>query len=314
MKLRNASLLVAVLAATVSCDKGHDRDKSTGAAVPQSGSASADPWSTQAPKKDPLKQPLFWKLEKDGKTSYLLGTMHLGVDPTARLPELVWQKLDEEPTFAMETDLSGADKLAVQRTDGTTLDQELGPEYWKKLEDALGAAQAAQLRKMKPMIPATLLSMRGLPNTPAMDGVLHARATNHHKKIVFLESLEVEATVLEKWMNTRALKDILDDLPGTEQRSKEMLAAYIAGDEAKLLSVFDAERERWKQKGRPLSEYDAQMDDLLYKRNASWIEPIEKLHADGGGFIAVGAAHAVGPKSVLELLEKKGFKVTRVTL
>jgi uncharacterized protein len=314
MKLRNASLLALVLAATVSCDKGKDREQKTGAPVTQGGSASSDPWSPQEPKKDPLKQPLFWRLEKDGKTSYLLGTMHLGVDPTARLPDVVWQKLDEQPTFAMETDLSDASQLGVQRTDGTTLEQELGPDYWKKLEDALGPAQAAQMRRMKPMIPATLLSMRGLPNTPAMDGVLHGRATNHHKKIVFLESLAIEAAVLEKWMNVRALKDILDDLPGTEERSKQMLAAYLAGDAAKLLSVFDEERARWKEKGRPESEYDAQMDDLLYKRNASWIEPIEKLHAEGGGFIAVGAAHAVGPRSVLELLAKKGFKVTRVTL
>jgi uncharacterized protein YbaP (TraB family) len=55
------------------------------------------------------------------------------------------------------------------------------------------------------------------------------------------------------------------------------------------------------------------MEDLLYKRNASWIEPIEKAHAEGPLFVAVGAMHAIGPKSVLELLEKKGYKVTRIT-
>ncbi|HEY5950536.1 MAG TPA: TraB/GumN family protein, partial [Kofleriaceae bacterium] len=145
------------------------------------------------------------------------------------------------------------------------------------------------------------------------DGVLHGRATNSHKKIVFLESLESEAAVLEKWMNTRALKDMLDDLAGNEQRSKDMLAAYVAGDEAKLLAIQDSERQQWKDKGRPLGEYDEQMEDLLYKRNASWIAPIEKLHAEGGGFIAVGAAHLIGPKSVLELLQQQGFKITRVT-
>ncbi|HEY5950722.1 MAG TPA: hypothetical protein VIV40_34760, partial [Kofleriaceae bacterium] len=102
MKLRNVGLAAVVLAAVVSCDRGHDqsqdRGKSGGAPVTQGG--SADPWSQPAGQKDPLKKPLLWQLEKDGKTSYALGTMHIGVDPTTRLPDIVWQKLEAEPTFA----------------------------------------------------------------------------------------------------------------------------------------------------------------------------------------------------------------------
>ena len=312
MKLRNVGVVAVVLAAVASCDKGKARAKPEVAVVTQSGSDSSDPWSSQAPAKDPLKQPLLWRLEKDGNTSYLFGTMHMGVDPTTRLPDIVWQKLDEKPVFAMETNTSG--NLDIRRSDGSTLEAELGPEYWKKLVAALGEAQAQQLQTVKPMIPATLLAMRGLPRTAAMDGVLSARASNRNKRIVYLEPIELQMHVLEKWMNARALKDMLDDLDGTERRAKQMLAAYIDGDGAKLMAVFDEERAHWKQTGRPEQEFDEQMDDLLYKRNASWIEPIEKLHAEGGGFIAVGAAHALGPKSVPELLEKKGYKVSRVTL
>jgi uncharacterized protein YbaP (TraB family) len=309
MKLRNAGLLLVVLAATAACKKAEQR-----VVAPVTQGGSADPWSASEPKKDPLQKPLLWQIEKDGTTSFLLGTMHMGVDPTTRLPDIVWKKLDEKPIFAMETDLAGADQLDILRKDGTTLKDELGAEYWKKLEDALGVDEAAQLIKMKPMIPATLLSMRGLPRTPPMDGVLHGRAQNGKKQVVFLEKLEAQSKVLEKWMNARALKDMLDDLPRGEKVAKDMLAAYLSGDEAKIQAIQDGERAQWVAKGRPIAEYEEQMDDLLYKRNASWIEPIEKLHAEGGGFIAVGAAHAIGPKNVLELLEKKGFKIARVTL
>ncbi|HEX5059199.1 MAG TPA: TraB/GumN family protein, partial [Kofleriaceae bacterium] len=205
MKFRNVGLVALVVTAIVGCDRGnHD-----GARVTQSGSgggAAADPWNTPAPAKDPLKKPLLWKVEKDGNTSYLLGTIHVGVDPTSRLPDVVWQKLDEKPIFAMETDLSDASKLEVKRSDGTTLEDEIGPEYWKKLEDALGAKEASAMLPMKPMIPATLLSLRGLPKTAPMDGVLHGRASNAHKQIVYLEALEVQSKMLDKWMNARALK------------------------------------------------------------------------------------------------------------
>lgn len=309
MKLRNVGLLVAVLAATAACKKSEAPAKHVegSAAAP----AAADPWSKPTTAKDPLPHPLFWSIEKDGKTDYILGTMHMGVDPESRIPDYVWKRLDESTTFAMETDLAGAGKLDVLRKDGSSLEDELGPEYWKKLEGALGVQEAARLRGFKPMIPATVLSMRGLPQTPPMDGVLHGRALNQKKQIVFLEQIEAQGAVLEKWMNAKALEDMLDDLPAGEKRSKDMLAAFIAGDENRILALNDEEKADFLKHGRTEKEYDEQMEDLLFKRNASWIPEIEKIH--GGAFIAVGAMHLIGPKSVLELLAQKGYKVTRVT-
>ncbi len=304
MNARFGALLVASLA-VVGCKRTE--------APPAPATAAADPWSKPAAQKDPLKRPLLWSAERDGKTTYFLGTMHMGVDPEARLPEIVWTKLDTARTFAMETDLSGATQLDVKRHDGGTLHHDLGDAYWKKLEGALGAPVASELDTMKPMIPATMLSMRGLPETPAMDSVLLGRATNEHKAIVYLEPLETQTTLLDKWMNARALEEMLDDLQANEQHSKDMLAAYVAGDDQKILTLSDAERTDFKRHGHSDHEFDTQMDDLLYNRNASWIAPIEKLHADGGGFVAVGAMHLIGKRSVLDLLAQRGYKVTRLT-
>lgn len=306
MKLRNVGVLVAVLAAAVSCDRGQDRKP---AAVAQGG--SADPWNTPAAAKQPIEKPLFWKLEKDGRTSYVLGTMHRGIDPDT-LPAIVWNQLDAAPAFATEIDASQMSGIDLTRKDGKTLRAELGEVYWKKLEDALGAPSAKALLGMKPMIPATMLAMRGLPPTASMDGVLHRRAVDGKKKLVYLETVPLQLAVLETVMDARALKDLLDDLPGADERAKAMVAAYRAGDEEHFVALLAAERELWLKKGRPADEYDEQIDALLYKRNASWIEPIEKLHAEGGGFIAFGAAHAVGPRGVLDLLEKRGFAITRL--
>jgi uncharacterized protein YbaP (TraB family) len=306
MKLRIAGLAVAILAAGVACKKPESRASSPPA-------APADPWRGSAAHRDPLVHPLFWSIAKDGKTTYVLGTMHMGVDPEARIPDLVWSKLDAAPAFAMETDLSKAGELDVTRHDGGSLHGDLGGAYWKKLEDALGPDRARSLDGMKPMIPATLLSMRGLPETPAMDGALFGRASREHKRIVFLEPIEAEEHVLEKWMDVRALEAMLDDLPGGEQHSKDMLAAYVAGDETKIQALTDSERADFKKTGRTDAEYDQQMDDLLYSRNASWIPELEELHASGGGFVAVGAMHLIGPRSVLDLLRQRGYTVTRLT-
>ena len=277
------------------------------------GSAAADPWTKEAPKKDPLAHPLFWSIEKDGITSYALGTIHIGVDAEARLPSLVWDKIDSARTFAMETDLTDPALQKILECVKCSLRKDLGEAHWKKLEDVLGADIAARIDPMKPMVAATMMSLRGLPTTTQMDTLLLARAQNGKKPIVFLEQASEEAALLEKWMNVKALKAMLDDVAGGEKHTKEMLDAYLAGDEARMVRLSDDEKAQALAHGYTAAEYEQSMQDMLYGRNASWIAPIEKLHAGGGGFVAVGAMHLVGPKNVLELLAAKGYKVTRVT-
>jgi uncharacterized protein YbaP (TraB family) len=52
---------------------------------------------------------------------------------------------------------------------------------------------------------------------------------------------------------------------------------------------------------------------LLLDRNASWIPVIERMLADNRqDLVVVGAAHLAGPGSVLDLLAKAGYTVTRI--
>lgn len=330
MNRRYASVLFALLA--TACSAAETSTPKTAAAAtpsenhrpsapgsdpsgaPRASAPSSDPWST-APvsAQDLLRRPLIWSIEKDGKTSYALGTMHMGIDPE-RLPKLVWDKLDSESTFAMETDLSDP-SLAdlMQRHDGGSVHHDLGADRWKRLEAALTPQIARGIDAMKPMVALTLLSTRGLPHTAPMDGVLLGRAQNQKKRIVYLEPASKEAAILEKWMDARALGDALDDLELGERRTKQMLDAYLAGDDQRLLAIADDEIVQAKKHGHSDAEEQRQLDEMLYDRNASWIEPIEKLHAAGGGFIAVGALHLIGKRSVLDLLGKRGYKVTRLT-
>ncbi|HEY1555756.1 MAG TPA: TraB/GumN family protein [Kofleriaceae bacterium] len=307
-------IAVALVALIASCQ--HEQPTAPPAPAPTPAhAAKPDPWATPAVAKDPLPHPLLWSIEKDGRTTYALGTIHLGVDPESRLPESVWDKLDHATTFAMETDLSDPTlaKQMSERSDGGTLHQDLGETYWRKLEDALGAPIAEKLDRMRPTIPATMLEMRGMPSTEPMDGVLLAHAQRARESIVYLEPASKQVALLVKWMDTRALEQMLDDLSEDEQNQKELLAAYVAGDDAKMIALADTERAEWKKSGRDEADYDKMMKEMLYDRNASWIPEIEKMHAAGGGFIAVGAMHLIGKGSVLDLLELRGYKVTRLT-
>jgi uncharacterized protein YbaP (TraB family) len=323
MKLR-VGLLVTLLAlvGSVACKRSHEpvatsagsagAAGSAGSAGSAAGSAAVDPWAGAEPVKDPLPRPFLWSAEKDGGTTYLFGTMHVGVDPEARLPRLIWDKLDAAGAFAVETDVTDPAIARMGGRAGGTLHEELGPEYWKKLELAITPQFAQALDSRSAMIPATLIALRGLPETQPMDTVLLVRARNRGKRVVFLEPAARQVAVLEKHLNAKALRLMLDELDKVEQQSKQLLAAYIAGDEAAFKAITEEQRQDALAHGYTAAEYDESIEDLLFRRNASWIAPIEKLHAGGGAFIAVGAMHLIGPRSVLELLRQRGFQIARV--
>jgi uncharacterized protein YbaP (TraB family) len=82
-----------------------------------------------------------------------------------------------------------------------------------------------------------------------------------------------------------------------------LLAAWQAGDIDAIAATFGA------------SEGDdpADLDRLLYNRNANWIPTIEALLANNEqDLIVVGAAHLAGERSVLDLLQQAGYTVTRI--
>jgi uncharacterized protein YbaP (TraB family) len=212
----------------------------------------------------------------------------------------------------MEADLEDPQAAAMIKPTTGSLHDALGDGYWNKLEGAMGPAMARAFDHMPPLVSASALAMRGLPSTEPMDKVLSSRAAGEHKRVVFLEPATRQIALLGKWMDVRALKMMLDELPEGEQHARAMIDAYVAGDEHQLLALSDAEKDDALRHGYTAAEYDQEMSELLYDRNASWIDAIEALHAGGGGFVAVGALHLIGPHSVLAILAQRGYRITRL--
>jgi hypothetical protein len=316
---RRLFTLVTVLAAGgIACQRtpAPPAPTTTQAPVEQPAAPANDPWAqkpSEAKKPDPLPHPLLFSATKDGKTSYLFGTMHIGVDAAQRMPQLVWDKLHDEPAFAMETDLTDTSILGMGHRDSGTLRDDLGEDYWQKLSKLLEPRVLEGVNRLKPMMAATILSLRGLPSEGLpMDALLDGRAVSEKKQVIYLEPASKQVNLLEKWMDVRALKMMIDTPDQGIETSKQMLAAYIAGDADKIEKLSDAQKPEQLKHGFTEKEYDQSMEDMLYARNASWIDGIEKAHASGGVFVAVGALHLIGKRSVLDLLGQKGFTIKRL--
>jgi uncharacterized protein YbaP (TraB family) len=259
-----------------------------------------------------LARPFLYRAEKGGRTIHVLGTVHLGIAPT-RLPDSVWTALEAAPIFVMETDTHDVAGQfdALMRKDGRTLDQELGPEYWPKLEAALGAELATGIKGMKTSVAVILLQVRAMPMTAPMDEELRTRAGAAGARVEFLELSSFQDALLDKWLDVRALRATLDDLTGTDEGILQLLTAYARGDEAAVVAL-SGDRTAWAASGRSDAEFDQMNREILLDRNAAWIAPLEALAGEGNVFCAVGAAHLFDDGGVLRLLERRGWTVTRV--
>lgn len=314
---RSAVLAVAVLAALAACKKSEPRRTEGGAVTADRGTGTgSDPWKSTAPPpsaKPVIERPFFFSATKEGKTLYLLGTMHLGVDAERQLPPWVFAKLDASPAFAMEADVSSPSTIALlNRTDGKTLSEELGPDHWKKLQDAIGPALADGMNRMKPFATLTALAMKDIPMTAPMDAVLLKRARDAGKPITYLETVEAQLAAVEPYATAADVRAMLDHPDHARTSSKALSDAYVAGDTDAMLRLFD-DRTLWIASGRDPARYTDFIDATLTHRNASWIPPLERLAASGGAFVAVGAGHLVGPSNVPDMLAARGFTITRLT-
>lgn len=279
--------------------------------VDHAGNAAARDSAGPAP--GVISKPFLFRAEKDGKTSWLFGTIHLGVNAETDLPPWVADKIDASAAFVMEADTSDATALAraLQRNDGGSLRTDLGPEYWKKLEDAVGERLAAGFDGLKPFAIMTLLIAKDLPMTPPMDATLAFRARTAGKPIHFLESVTDQISMIDPWMGPADVKAMLDHREEARVMALKMLDAYRTGDGPALGAMFN-DQTLWLAAGRKPEVYPAYLDALLGKRNRAWVPQIEKLHGEGGAFVAVGAGHLVGPDNVLDLLAQRGFQIFRV--
>jgi hypothetical protein len=110
----------------------------------------------------------------------------------------------------------------------------------------------------------------------------------------------IAAGTLEE--QVEALIAMLGETGGSEALT-EIIQAWAAGDVETLTSSMAPKNEA-EQAG---------IEALLLQRNRNWIPALEKLLAeDREDLVVVGAAHLAGDGSVLDLLEKAGYTVTRI--
>jgi uncharacterized protein YbaP (TraB family) len=322
---------LAVLAMFVIACRGHESppQRAGSAQVAVGSAAAADPWAvTPAPSPNAppslaerhafaeaacpkVTGPYFFRVEKAGKTSYILGTRHISV-PLAKFPDVVRDKLHAAKLAVFE--VAPEDHSSVER-EPMSLSKAVGPALWHHYGELVGEDMARSLERGRAST-ALIMSMVLYEDVGAMlDVEIEHEVATAGIPAKGLETSAFQDDLLDKLLDLRMFKVELEqtkDRKEIEQDSHDDLAQYCAGTDDSP-GTDDKSRAMFMRGGYTKDEIDHMDDLMVFQRNARWIPRLEELFATGDVFVAVGADHLIGDKGVVALLRGRGFTVTRIT-
>lgn len=280
-----------------------------------------------------IKKPFYWKIEKDGKTSHVLGTMHSGID-IRDMPEEVHKDLKDaravlkEITIESEKNNPFSDDVRAKNLKdyfkqheqkindniekNITVKDQFTPEQWIRIENhiaKLGVERSVIPYFTLPVIHVFLKDRKTLYVTYSQQAVLNVKSLD----------LEIEFKALKAKKPVYRLDPLERMKPSCWDRMwVKSIVFYLDNDRYDWINDFVTMADDYKTGDEKIllrgeKSYEKELDKcLLDERNAHWAPVIEKHHQkDSPLFIAAGVRHFVGEGNVLQLLEKMGYKVQR---
>ncbi|MFH0134699.1 TraB/GumN family protein [Variovorax sp. VaC1] len=264
---------------------------------------------------------MLWRIEKDGRISWLYGTIHIGRGDWVRPGPTIQKALAQSDTLALELDSrdEATAKTMSQPADPDLLARVLSGERARRLERQTSEAcvPPGTLSKLPPILQVTALAglvarADGLYPEFGVDETLAVSARNSNKPIVALESAAEQLKVLTGGTEAEEAEQVdaaLDELESGKLRGqmKELADVWARSDAARLTRYAE-----WCDCLNTPAEQRL-MKRLLDDRNPGLADGIERLHAGGKSvFAAVGALHMIGPQGLPTLMAARGFTVTPV--
>lgn len=262
---------------------------------------------------------VLWRLERDGRVSWLYGTVHVGRADWIYPGPTVLAALVESSTVALELDITdpGVAQALTQLPPGVA-NQPLSASQRRRLQIQAAAAcvPVEQLAPLHPVLQITSLAAsvnrrQGLDPMWAQELILTGISRGMGKQIASLETAATQLAALLPTDPAEAQREINEGLDQMEDgRASRLLNRLVHDWEVGNLADL-ADYTKWCECLIDAAD-QAALSRLLDERNPALADGIAKLHEKGNVFAAVGAMHMTGPLALPLLLQQQGFVVTPV--
>lgn len=275
--------------------------------------APVPPAQVQAQAKD---RGILWTLTRDGHTSYLHASLHLGRPGWAAPGPKLKAALDQVDAVALELDPLDTTAWTMPPTPALPIDAQLQKRLETQARNACLPAQA--LASMHPLLQLSTLTLAqaralGLDVQYGQEVLLSRWARERQLPVLALETLQGQLSALLPEDPDEARHELRSGLRQLEHPAElrrmlgDLVSTWERGDLRRL-----ARYEDWchcVQDARDRAALARENDG----RNPNLADRISELHRQGQSLlVAVGALHMTGPKALTVLLRQRGFEVTQV--
>ena len=262
--------------------------------------------------------PAMWKVADADTTIYLFGTVHVLPKDVEWYDTTIDTALQSADVIVTEIPMDASADAAMQEMSmqkgmlpaGTTLRSLLDAEQTATYTAAMGKIgfPVEAFDPLKPWMAGLTftvlpLMQQGFSPESGVEKVLLSKVPG--KATGALETIEFQLGIFDGMDQAAQVKFMLEAADGMDEAApmlNRMVAEWVKGDADSLAAVMN----------EGMTD-PAVAEALLYSRNANWAEWIDtRLDTPGTVFIAVGAGHLAGAKSVQDYLAAKGITVTRV--
>lgn len=262
--------------------------------------------------------PALWKVADEDTTIYLFGTVHVLPKEVEWYDTTIDTALQSSDIIVTEIPMDPSADAAMQQLTmqkgmlpaGTTLRGMLNAEQTTTYTAAMSkiGIPVEAFDTLKPWMAGLTftvlpLMQQGYSPDAGVEKVLLGKAPG--KATGALETIEFQLGIFDGMDQEAQIKFMLEAADGMDKAAPmldRMVAEWVKGDADSLAAVMN----------EGMTD-PAVAEALLYSRNANWAEWIDtRLDEPGTVFIAVGAGHLAGAKSVQDYLAEKGITVTRV--
>lgn len=266
--------------------------------------------------------PALYKVEKNGTSSYLFGTVHVGDASMKGLPANVTKAIDKSDEVIVEVDISKLTPMQMQQRSmpfmmlkgGKTLQTELSKQNYSKLKGYFSkkSIDIAMFNGLKPWaVMVTMMQIEfqnaGFSDQTGIDKQVLAYAKDHNIKIGELETLEQQLQMFDGMalLSNEMIEETFEQLADINTYFIKLVNAWKNGDMDTLTEYYNMSFDESNY-----GEISEQV--MLVNRNDKWVEQLVPRLTKEKLFIAVGALHLPEQHGLIKQLKDKGFSVTRL--
>lgn len=253
--------------------------------------------------------PFFYEISKNGHTSYMLGSYHLGVS-LADYPLIVVRKIKSATKIYVEVTMNAATVHSLL-TDSTS--------FYLSILSQRNRLEGSQVSPLSPILKAALVA-HGMP----AEIVIELRCNDYSNFIFsarssFPKMVSVDYEVID-YANLNNIPLIALDRAGVRETADKLVrktdSCLLTDKLAPLEPVLPLlDRVQHEELNQYLhGQYNDKPGADVEYRTAVWMSELEDdgFGKTDGAVIVVGTDHLMGPKGLIQLLRDRGYQVRQV--